>query len=50
MSQEPFLGVFKPGLIHSYYKIMYIDCSVLKWTMTRGINELFKILINQLIN
>ena len=36
MSQEPFLSGVMVGLIHSYYKRRYIDCSVPKWTIPRG--------------
>ena len=39
MSQGPFLSVVKLGLIHSYYKRRYIDCSVPKWTIPRGTKE-----------
>ena len=39
ISQDPFLIVVKLGLSHLYYKIRYIDCSVPKWTILRGINK-----------
>ena len=40
-SQKPLLSVDKLGLIHSYYKLRYVDCSVRKWTIPRGIDSLF---------
>ena len=40
ISEEPFLSVFKLGLINSYVKIRYIDSSVSKWTIPRGMIKL----------